>query len=131
MRTLGTWLLILFALPACAARSAALPSSARAPAPARQVSASTPPEPAPRDGLAQADLAYISQLGASRGGRFDTERQISQLERAVELYAQFLERAAGRPELASAVKKSQERLADARETIDFLKQSLNDEAKPR
>lgn len=125
MRTYS--LLGVLALSACSTHRAPPASSAKA-SPPRQVAAPEPQQ-SPRETLAEADLAYVSQLGASRGGRFDTERQIFVLQRAVELYTQFLERAVGRPELASAVKKSQERLADARETIIFLEQSLRDDAK--
>ena len=36
------------------------------------------------------------------------------------LYTQFIERAEGQPEMAAAVKKSKERIEDARQTIIFL-----------
>lgn len=84
-----------------------------APLPADDV-ASTPAET-----LASADLAYESQLGASRG-QFDVDRQVAVLRQAVLLYSQFLERAADQPELQAAVRKSRERMADAEATIIFL-----------
>src|SRR5262249_40125128 len=71
----------------------------------------TPGEPTTRaETLAQADQAYDSQLGISRGDHFETERQIMVLRQAVLLYTQFLERAEGRPELEPAVRKSRERI---------------------
>lgn len=118
-------LLASLGLGACAGRPAAPPAAA-APAPKLVALQPNAAEPSPRETLAEADVAYLSQLGATRGGRFDTERQIAVLARAVELYTQFLERAAGHPELAAAVRKSQERIADARETIIFLESSLRD-----
>ena len=70
--------------------------------------------------LAQADRAFDSQLGISRGDHFDVDRQIAVLKEAVLLYAQFLERAEGKPELEPAVRKSRERMEDAKQTIIFL-----------
>lgn len=114
----------LVALTGCADRLASRPAPAATPVPA---SFTAPPrEPSSAETLAEADEAYVAQLGASRGGRFDTERQITVLKRAVLLYTQFLERAAGRPELEPAVKKSRERIADARDTIAFLEASLRE-----
>lgn len=74
--------------------------------------------------LADADRAYDSQLGVARGGHFDVERQIAVLEQAVLLYTQFLERAEGKPEMDPAVRKSHQRIDDAKETIAFLRGSL-------
>jgi hypothetical protein len=76
--------------------------------------------------LAAADRAYDSQLSASRG-KFEIERQVAVLKEAVLLYGQFLERADGHPELLPAVRKSRERIADARDTIIFLEASLKGE----
>jgi hypothetical protein len=73
----------------------------------------------PAEALSRADLAYESQLGASRG-QFSIDRQVAVLRQAVFLYGQFLERADGRPELEPAVRKSRERIEDAQATIDFL-----------
>ncbi len=78
-------------------------------------------EPAPpRSTLAQAEPLDDSQLAASRAAELEVDRQVAELRRAVHLYTQFLERAQGQPELASAVRKSRERIADAQDTIDFL-----------
>jgi hypothetical protein len=78
------------------------------------------PDAPPRETLAEADRAYDSQLGIARGGHFDEERQIAVLQQAILLYTQFLERAAGKPEMEPAVRKSRERIADAKQTIIFL-----------
>ena len=98
-----------------AKQAPAAPGSEPRPAPpsAAEV-ASTPAET-----LASADLAYESQLAASRG-QFDVDRQVAVLRQAVLLYSQFLERAADQPELQPAVRKSRERMADAEATIIFL-----------
>ncbi|MDF3068127.1 MAG: hypothetical protein K0R38_3728 [Polyangiaceae bacterium] len=128
MRHLSLTVLTVLSLTACASsggppRRLVDPAAASARLPAPNGLPQTP-----RETLAEADRAYISRLGATRGGRFDTERQIQILTRAVELYTQFLERAAGHPELLPAVRKSEERRADARDTITFLEQSLRDGA---
>jgi len=106
--------------------------------PSRQANAVAPPPGPPTpsgapaaaansaDILAAADRAYDSQLSASRG-KFEIERQVAVLKEAVLLYGQFLERADGHPELLPAVRKSRERIADARDTIIFLEASLKDE----
>lgn len=73
----------------------------------------------PAETLALADLAYESQLGASRG-QFSVDRQVAVLKQEVLLYTQFLERAEGQPELEPAVRKSRERIADAKATLIFL-----------
>lgn len=86
------------------------------------------PAPTPNDTLAEAEQAYTQQLGATRGGRFDTERQIMMLKEAVSLYTQFIERAVGHPEMDAAVRKSRERIADARDTLVFLEASLKAQA---
>lgn len=110
---------------------------AAAPAPGRPMAAPQPqslkavteaPAPTPNDTLAEAEQAYTQQLGATRGGRFDTERQIMMLKEAVSLYTQFIERAVGHPEMDAAVRKSRERIADARDTLVFLEASLKAQA---
>jgi hypothetical protein len=65
-------------------------------------------------------MLYRSQLGASRAGQFEVDRQVVELRRAVLLYEQFLERADGRPELEPAVRKSREAIADLKATLEFL-----------
>jgi hypothetical protein len=97
------------------ARGLAPPAAAKAPPAPRREAAPLPPAEA----LSQADLAYESQLGATRG-QFSIDRQVAVLRQAVYLYGQFLERAEGRPELEPAVRKSRERIEDAQATIDFL-----------
>jgi len=131
MRVKIAMLLTFLVGAGCATQPASRPRQADrvAPAPAPQASESAKPLAA-TEALAQADQAYDSQLGVARGGHFDTERQISVLKQAVLLYGQFLERAAGRPELEPAVRKSRERMADANETITFLEESLRAQDEP-
>lgn len=126
--------LILLVVGGCAARQgeAEAPRVASASSsPARAERGSPQPEAASEvapaaEVLAQAERAFDSQLGASRG-QFDVERQVAVLKEAVLLYQQFLERADGRPELEPAVRKSRERIADAKATIEFLEASLKAE----
>ncbi len=103
------------------------PESASGAAPERAIAstvtpATAPEEPAtpPAETLRDADLLYDSQLGATRGGQYEVDRQVAELQRAVLLYKQFIERAEGQPEMAAAVRKSRERIADACQTIGFL-----------
>ena len=74
----------------------------------------------PAETMGEADRLYDSQLGASRAGQFEVDRQVAELQRAVLLYRQFIERADGQPEMQAAVKKSRERSEDACQTISFL-----------
>ena len=133
MRAKSMMLLTFMAAAGCAAQPPPAPRQATG----VSTLAADPPAEAgkslePSEALAQADQAYDSQLGALRGGHFDTERQITVLKQAVLLYGQFLERAEGRAELEPAVRKSRERMADAKETINFLEATLRaqDEASP-
>lgn len=120
----------LFALALACSGQATPARSAHATLPER-VTPAPAAEPSLAQTLAEADAQYAAQLGAQRGGRFDTERQIGVLKQAVLLYTQFLERAEGRPELADAVKKSLERRADANDTIVFLEGSLREQLRDR
>src|SRR5882724_5659449 len=124
-------MLLTFLVAGCATQPALSPERAAgvsAPPAAPPAESTAPLEPA--ETLARADQAYDSQLGLARGGHFDTERQISVLRQAVLLYGQFLERAEGRAELEPAVRKSRERMADAKETILFLQASLRAQDDP-
>ena len=105
--------------------------SQAAPLPARAAAAKAPqrtvataetsslPE-SPDEALVEAEALSRSQLGASRAGQFEVDRQVAELRRAMLLYQRFLELADGRPELEPAVKKSHEAIADLKETLDFL-----------
>jgi hypothetical protein len=88
-----------------------------------------PPASAPET-LAEADALYRSQLGASRAGQFELDRQVTELRRAMLLYQKFLDLSDGRPELEPAVKKSREALADLQATLDFLLKGQTAEARP-
>jgi hypothetical protein len=52
--------------------------------------------------------------------RFAVARQVAALERSIELYQMFIERAGDEPQFAEAVRRSQGRIEDARITICFL-----------
>lgn len=125
---------LCLAVAGCASRGAAVQPPPAEPA---SVAARAEPQPGPvaeeastpAETLASADLAYESQLGASRG-QFDVDRQVTVLRQAVLLYSQFLERAADQPELQPAVRKSRERIADAEATIVFLLPSLKGGGEP-
>jgi hypothetical protein len=130
MRAKSALLLIFVSAVGCASH----PGSSRlarvtAPKVASSAAAAEPAEAEPAETLAQADQAYDSQLGAARG-QFDVDRQVAVLRRAVLLYTQFLERADGRPELSPAVRKSHERIEDAKATIEFLLASQRDHSDP-
>lgn len=90
---------------------------------------SAEPPSTPAEALALADSAYESQLGASRG-QFSVDRQVAVLKQEVLLYTQFLERAEGQPELEPAVRKSRERIADAKATLIFLENQQRVEGEP-
>lgn len=102
-----------------ATRPAALPAASRAVPPSAGAQPAEEPASAPQN-LAEADALYRSQLGASRAGQFERDRQVTELRRAMLLYQKFLELSEGRPELAPAVKKSREAIADLQATVDFL-----------
>ena len=123
-------LLVFLATAGCAstpratAKNGALRHNAPPSAGAAATEQASEPEAAslpPAEALFRADLAYESQLGASRG-QFDRDRQIAVLREAMLLYTQFLERAEGQPELLPAIRKSRERIADVKATIEFLEQ---------
>lgn len=126
-------LLVFLAAAGCAAQAKLpQPAGAATPVPAAEPTpeAEEATPLAPAETLARANLAYDSQLGASRG-QFDVERQVFVLQQSVLLYTQFLERAEGRPELEPAVRKSRERIADAQATIEFLRASLKADREPQ
>jgi len=52
--------------------------------------------------------------------RFAVTRQVTALERSIELYGQFIARAGDDPRYAEAVERSRGRIEDARTTICFL-----------
>lgn len=121
-------LLVFLAAAGCAAKTPAVKAAraSAASAAAKEPTVGPDREAAPllpAEALAQADSAYESQLGASRG-QFSVDRQVAVLRQAIYLYGQFLERAEGRPELEPAVRKSRERMEDAQATIDFLLQHM-------
>lgn len=78
-------------------------------------------EPVLREQLVEGDALYTKQLGEpSRDERFGVDRQVAALRKAIALYEQFIERAEGDERFEEAVKRSRERIEDARATIDFL-----------
>jgi hypothetical protein len=50
------------------------------------------------------------------------DHQVRMLRKSIALYEQFIDRAAGQPEMKEAVQRSRERIQDAEETIRFLLQ---------
>jgi hypothetical protein len=119
---------LMMPLAFLAAVGCAAPNTTASNRPAKSAPAAVEPvegdEPAlpPAQTLSEADRLYDSQLGASRAGQFEVDRQVTELRRAVLLYKQFIERAEAQPELAAAVRKSRERIDDACNTIVFLLQ---------
>ena len=118
-------MMLAFLAAACSAHQPpATPQAAADDAPGHEPIADTAARPEPSrpaaETLAQADLLYQSQLGATRGGRFELDRQLAELRQAKLLYQQFLERAEGNPEMEAAARKSRERIKDVQDTIDFL-----------
>lgn len=109
-----------------ATRQAARPAAPLAPTAESSIKDEPPATPAAT--LAEADSLARSQLGATRGGQFEVDRQVSELRRAMLLYQKFLELSDGRPELEPAVKKSREALADLQATLDFLLKGQGAEA---
>jgi len=111
--------------PAAAAESAA---RVRAAPPEAQHSATSGAQPPTENGVAEADAIVRDSLAVpARDERFSVDRQVSELERAIGLYRQFLERAGDDPRFADAVKRSRERVADAEQTIVFLRQQSDEQ----
>lgn len=127
---------IAFALVSSSfACSSARPAPARAPvstnavptpAPATSAPAATGaglPAPPPAAAMADADALYRDQLATrGRDERFSTDRQIAALSQAILLYEQFIDRAGDDPRYVQAVKRSRERIADAKATLEFLRE---------
>jgi len=62
---------------------------------------------------------------------FAASRQIAALERSIELYQMFIERAGDDPRFAEAVRRSRGRIDDARVTICFLLEKPCDDGETR
>jgi hypothetical protein len=98
-------------------RSAASPQAARAPE-AGERSISTKRVRSEQPARAQAvTLSATNEAGV--------DHQIQMLRKSIALYEQFIERAAGQPEMKEAVQRSRERIRDAEETIRFLLQGAS------
>jgi hypothetical protein len=63
--------------------------------------------------------------------RFTVARQVTALERAIELYREFIERAGDDPRYAEAVRRSKGRIEDATLTICFLLEKSCDGSESR
>jgi hypothetical protein len=63
--------------------------------------------------------------------RFAVTRQVAALERAIELYQAFIVRAGDDPQYAEAVRRSRNRMEDARLTVCFLLEKPCGEAEKR
>jgi hypothetical protein len=85
---------------------------------------SEPAREAPLDpvqALGTAEAIHRDQLAVgSRDDRFAVDRQVAELRKAIALYQQFIDRAAGDPRYLEAVRRSQGRIDDAEQTIAFL-----------
>jgi hypothetical protein len=104
--------------PASKARLAPTDESART---ARGPSRAAERGERPTDGFALPEL----------DDRFAVTRQVAALERAIELYQAFIVRAGDDPQYAEAVRRSQNRMEDARLTVCFLLEKPCDEAEKR
>ena len=128
MNRFARWTSILVLSAGCAAHAReSAPSASAAPAPARLQAETAdaepvPPETArpPAEQLDQADRLYNEQLSmAVRDDRY-VDRQVAAITHAIRLYEQFISRAGNDERYRDAVRRSRERIKDARETIDFL-----------
>lgn len=61
-----------------------------------------------------------SKVASGSEGEFAVARQVAALERSIELYEAFIERAGDDPGYAEAVRRSHDRITDAKHTICFL-----------
>lgn len=129
MNAKSTSLLGCLLLVGCATATPAPKGASRRPLPGAQVHADTAVSTPARAHALEAP-PRASELSAAQGERFDLERQLALLEQEVRLYTQFLERAGDDPELQPAVLKSRERIADARDTIVYLRGLLGVAAQP-
>ena len=103
--------------PAAVPRSAAEPGSS-----AKMASGSAREAPLdPVRALGTAEAIHRDQLAVGvRDDRFAVDRQVAELRKAIALYQQFIDRAAGDPRYLEAVRRSQGRIDDAEQTIAFL-----------
>jgi hypothetical protein len=75
----------------------------------------------PEQLLGSAEAIHRDQLAiGARDERFASDRQVGELKRAIALYQQFIDRAGGDPRYVEAVRRSQQRIDDAKKTIEFL-----------
>jgi hypothetical protein len=75
--------------------------------------------------LDPATIASQPRANAGRDGRFSVERQVVALERALLLYQEFIARAGDDPRYAEAVKRSRDRMRDAKDTLVFLRDDVS------
>jgi hypothetical protein len=77
--------------------------------------------PVARETPSPNNRARTNELAApATDDRFEVARQVAALERSIELYQMFLDRAGDDPRYAEAVRRSKGRIDDARLTICFL-----------
>jgi hypothetical protein len=124
--TTRTWMLgtSLWFVAGCAGSKP--PAVANAPSPASARAEATAPR-APSSEVQAAgargrrEKALPNELASAEfDERFAVTRQVTALERAIELYRAFIERAGDDPRYAEAVQRSRGRIEDARMTICFL-----------
>ena len=63
----------------------------------------------------------MRDVAPSLDGQFEVTRQVAALERSIELYEMFIERAGDDPRFDEAIRRSRGRIDDARLTICFLR----------
>lgn len=86
--------------------------------------------PGERTQAAQREKVRIDEVAAAESdARFAVTRQVTALERSIELYGVFIERAGDDPRYAEAVVRSRGRIEDARATICFLLEKPCDDAR--
>ena len=63
----------------------------------------------------------MQDVAPSLDGQFEVTRQVAALERSIELYEMFIERAGDDPRFDEAIRRSRGRIEDAQLTICFLR----------
>ena len=82
----------------------------------------------PKEALHQADRLSMDQLSASaRDDRFALDKQLGALRKSIQLYGEFIDRAGTDPQFQDEVRRSRDRIEEAKTTIAFL---LSQQASP-
>jgi hypothetical protein len=73
-------------------------------------------------GVARRRAANQQAVTLSVSSEAGVDHQVQMLRKSIALYEQFIDRAAGQPEMKEAIQRSRERIEDAEQTIRFLLQ---------